>query len=223
MAALLAVMVMLAGCGATGSSEADSSADISGTGDATVADSAADSSASTGGSTAPQTGADNAHPQVEITMADGGVIVLELDREAAPVTVDNFIALVNSGFYDGLVFHRIIDGFMIQGGAFDASGAQHPASTITGEFAANGWENPIKHAPGVVSMARSNDNNSASSQFFICDNDSNVAYLDGNYAAFGYVVEGMDVVERISQLPTDANDYPQDPAAATITSIRIVQ
>lgn len=143
---------------------------------------------------------------VEITMQDGGVIRIELDEEAAPITVENFLELVNDGFYDGLTFHRIIPGFMIQGGDPDGTGMGGPATRIKGEFASNGWNNPIKHKRGVISMARSGDPDSAGSQFFIMHEDA--PHLDGNYAAFGQVVEGLDVVDKIAEVRTGRGDRP---------------
>ncbi len=126
-----------------------------------------------------------------------GTIVLELDPENAPITVQNFVDLVNEGFYDGLTFHRIIEDFMIQGGDPDADGTGGSPNTIKGEFSANGVTNSISHVRGVISMARSSDMDSASSQFFICNADA--TYLDGQYAAFGRVVRGMDVVDAITE------------------------
>ena len=140
----------------------------------------------------------------EITVKDYGTIKLELDAETAPITVANFVDLAKQGFYDGLTFHRIIDGFMIQGGAANASSKIKP-KTIKGEFSANGVENPIKHVTGVISMARANDMNSASSQFFIMVDDA--PYLDGKYAAFGHVTEGIEIVKKIAKdaRPIDSN------------------
>ena len=155
---------------------------------------------------------------VVITMKDGGVIKLELDREAAPITVENFEKLVNEGFYDGLIFHRVISGFMIQGGCPDGNGMGGPGYTIKGEFKANGVDNPISHVRGVISMARAQDPNSAGSQFFIMHKDA--LYLDGNYAAFGKVIEGMDVVDKIADVKTDFTDKPKVPQV--IESIKIV-
>ena len=140
-------------------------------------------------------------------MDNGGIIKLELDREAAPITVKNFEALVKEGFYDGLTFHRIIPGFMIQGGDPQGNGMGGAKNKIKGEFRANGWTNPIKHKRGVISMARSFDPNSASSQFFIMHEDA--PHLDGQYAAFGKVTEGMDVVDEIASIPTDYQDRPK--------------
>ena len=128
-----------------------------------------------------------------------GVIIVKLDAKAAPITVKNFVKLVREDFYDGLTFHRVIDGFMIQGGDPDANGTGGSDEEIYGEFSSNGYNNPIKHERGVISMARANDPNSASSQFFICNaNSASVYGLDGNYAAFGHVIEGMEVVDEIT-------------------------
>ncbi len=141
----------------------------------------------------------------EITVRDYGSIRLELDEGTAPITVANFIRLAQSGFYDGLTFHRIMDGFMIQGGDPTGTGMGGSENTIKGEFAANGVANPISHVKGVISMARANDPDSASSQFFITVADA--VFLDGSYAAFGRVTEGMEIAEQIAKdaKPTDAN------------------
>ena len=144
---------------------------------------------------------------VRITMEDGGVIDIELNEEAAPITCENFKKLVSEGFYNGLTFHRVIPGFMIQGGCPLGNGTGGPGWNIKGEFAANGVNNPIKHTRGVISMARSMNPNSAGSQFFIMHEDA--PHLDGQYAAFGKVVSGMDVVDRIASVPTDWNDKPK--------------
>ena len=156
---------------------------------------------------------------VRITMQDGGVIDLELDAQAAPITVENFLKLVNDGFYDGLTFHRIIPGFMIKGGCPDGTGMGGPGWHIKGEFARNGVPNPIKHTRGVISMARAMDPNSAGSQFFIMHEDA--PHLDGGYAAFGHVVAGMDVVDRIAEVDTDYNDRPLEPVV--MESVRVVE
>ncbi len=156
---------------------------------------------------------------VRITMQDGGVIDLELDAQAAPITVENFLKLVKDGFYDGLTFHRIIPGFMIQGGCPDGTGMGGPGWHIKGEFARNGVPNPIKHTRGVISMARAMDPNSAGSQFFIMHEDA--PHLDGGYAAFGHVVAGMDVVDRIAEVATDYNDRPLTPVV--MESVRVVE
>lgn len=143
-------------------------------------------------------------------MEDGGEIVLELYPDKAPNTVNNFISLASSGFYDGLTFHRVISGFMIQGGDPNGTGTGGSGYTIKGEFSLNGFKsNDIKHARGVISMARAMAPNSAGSQFFIMH--ANASYLDGQYAAFGRVIRGMDVVDRIAAVPTDFNDKPKKP------------
>ena len=144
---------------------------------------------------------------VQIEMENGGVIKVELDKTAAPETAANFERLVKKGFYDGLIFHRVINGFMIQGGDPTATGCGGSGENIVGEFAMNGHNNPISHVRGVISMARSQNPNSASSQFFIMHADA--LYLDGNYAAFGKVVEGMEVVDEIAEVATDYNDRPR--------------
>lgn len=141
-----------------------------------------------------------------LTMADGGVIKLELYPDVAPITVENFVNLVNEGFYDGLIFHRVIAGFMIQGGCPNGTGMGGPGHHIKGEFAANGVANPLKHERGVISMARAMDPNSAGSQFFIMHADA--LYLDGQYAAFGRVTEGIEVVDKIASVSTDMRDRP---------------
>lgn len=146
---------------------------------------------------------------IVIEMNNGKVIKLELDETAAPKTVANFNKLVSEGFYDGLSFHRIIPGFMIQGGDPIGNGTGGSKENIVGEFASNGVNNPIKHTRGVISMARSMDPNSASSQFFIMHADA--PHLDGNYAAFGHVVEGLEVVDEIANNPTDFRDKPTTP------------
>lgn len=144
---------------------------------------------------------------VVIEMENGGVIELELCPEAAPKTVANFLKLVNQGFYDGLIFHRVIPGFMIQGGDPQGNGMGGAKENIVGEFRANGFDNPIKHERGVISMARAYNPNSASSQFFIMH--AAAPHLDGQYAAFGKVVSGMDVVDEIASIPTDYSDRPK--------------
>ena len=157
---------------------------------------------------------------IRITMKDGGVIDLELDKEAAPVTVENFEKLVKDKFFDGLIFHRVIPGFMIQGGDPEGTGMGGPGWHIKGEFAANGWNNPIPHKRGVISMARAQDPNSAGSQFFIMHRDA--AYLDGQYAAFGKVVRGIEVVDKIAGVPTSRwNNRPYEDQV--IDTIRIVE
>ena len=143
---------------------------------------------------------------VVIEMENGGRITLEMDRDAAPNTVKNFLYLASNGFYNGLEFHRVISGFMIQGGCPDGTGMGGPGHSIKGEFAANGFNNPLKHKRGVISMARSMNPNSAGSQFFIMHADA--PHLDGQYAAFGRVTDGMDVVDEIASVSTDGYDRP---------------
>ena len=143
---------------------------------------------------------------VIITMENGKEIKLELDRDAAPITVDNFEKLVKEGFYDGLIFHRVIPGFMIQGGCPDGTGMGGPGYQIKGEFLQNGVNNPLKHTRGVISMARAAHPDSAGSQFFIMHQDA--PHLDGQYAAFGKVVEGIEVVDEIASVQTDFRDRP---------------
>lgn len=149
------------------------------------------------------------NPIVTIEMADGDVIKAELYPEIAPNTVNNFISLVKKGYYDGIIFHRVINGFMIQGGCPDGTGMGGPGYSIKGEFTQNGFANALKHTPGVLSMARTNMPNSAGSQFFIMH--APAPYLDGQYAAFGKVIEGMDVVNKIAETPTNYADKPLEP------------
>ena len=146
------------------------------------------------------------NPVVTITMMNGDKMVAELYPEIAPISVNNFISLINKGYYDGLIFHRVIKGFMIQGGCPDGTGMGGPGYTIKGEFAQNGFENNLKHTEGVLSMARAMHPDSAGSQFFIMHKTS--PHLDGAYAAFGQVIEGMDVVNAIAETATDWNDRP---------------
>lgn len=156
---------------------------------------------------------------VEIEVQDYGTIAVELDADTAPITVTNFVNLANSGFYDGLTFHRIIDGFMIQGGDPDGNGTGGSEKEIKGEFSENGVDNKISHTRGTISMARSMENDSASSQFFIVQTDS--TYLDGSYAGFGHVTEGMDVVDKIcKEVPSsDLVDADKQPVITTIKVI----
>jgi len=149
------------------------------------------------------------NPIVTITMKSGDVIKLELYPEIAPISVSNFISLVNKKFYDGLIFHRVIRGFMIQGGCPNGTGMGGPGYSIKGEFAQNGVMNTLRHTEGVLSMARSMRPDSAGSQFFIMHKTS--PHLDGSYAAFGKVIEGMDVVNKIAETRTDYSDRPLEP------------
>ena len=143
---------------------------------------------------------------IVITMENGKQMKLELDKSVAPITVENFETLVSEGFYDGLIFHRVIPGFMIQGGCPDGTGMGGPGHNIKGEFLQNGVNNPLKHTRGVISMARAGHPDSAGSQFFIMHEDA--PHLDGQYAAFGKVVEGIEVVDEIASVPTDYRDKP---------------
>ena len=191
---------MLAGCGSktntmdtTETTEETSAADETSDGAADTADTSEDGELLTG-----------LH-HVTIDVQDYGTISLELDADTAPISVTNFINLANEGFYDGLTFHRIISGFMIQGGDPNGNGTGGSEKTIKGEFSANGVENDISHVRGVISMARANDPDSGSSQFFIVHEDS--TFLDGQYAAFGHVTEGMDVVDAICEaVPVQDNN-----------------
>ena len=191
---------MLAGCGSktdttdtTETTEATSAADETSDGAADTADTSEDGELLTG-----------LH-HVTIDVQDYGTISLELDADTAPISVTNFINLANEGFYDGLTFHRIISGFMIQGGDPNGNGTGGSEKTIKGEFSANGVENDISHVRGTISMARSSDPDSASSQFFIVQSDS--TFLDGQYAAFGHVTDGMDVVDAICEaVPVQDNN-----------------
>jgi len=149
------------------------------------------------------------NPLVTIEMQNGDIIKIELYPDTAPNSVNNFISLVNKGFYDDLKFHRIIRGFMLQGGDPDGTGMGGPGYSIKGEFPYNHFENNVKHTAGVISMARSQSPDSAGSQFFIMHKDS--PHLDGSYAAFGKVTEGMDVVNKIAEIKTSHNDAPVEP------------
>ena len=157
----------------------------------------------------------------EIDIQDYGTITVELDGDIAPITVQNFMDLANDGFYDGLTFHRIIAGFMMQGGDPNGNGTGGTENTIKGEFSANGVENSLSHTRGAISMARSQAYDSASSQFFICHADS--TFLDGQYACFGYVTDGMDVVDAVCEAaqPTDDNGTIPADQQPVITAIRI--
>ena len=158
----------------------------------------------------------------EIEIQDYGTITVELDGDAAPITVQNFMDLANAGFYDGLTFHRIISGFMMQGGDPNGNGTGGSENTIKGEFSANGVENPLSHTRGAISMARAQAPDSASSQFFICHADS--TFLDGQYACFGYVTDGMDVVDAVCEAaqPTDDNGTIPADQQPVITAIRVI-
>ena len=163
------------------------------------------------------------HPKVEITVRDYGTITLELYPDVAPLTVDNFVKLCNEGFYDGLTFHRVMSGFMIQGGDPQGNGTGGSDETIKGEFAANGVKNELSHKRGVISMARAKSPDSASSQFFIVHQDSE--FLDGSYAAFGAVTEGIEVVDAICEnTPViDNNGTVPSEYQPVIESIKIIE
>lgn len=150
-----------------------------------------------------------ANPVVTFEMENGDIMKAELYPEIAPNTVNNFVSLVNKGFYDGLIFHRVIRGFMIQGGCPDGTGMGGPGYSIKGEFSQNGFQNDLAHDPGVLSMARAMHPDSAGSQFFIMHEKS--PHLDGAYAAFGKIIEGMDVVNAIAETPTSWGDKPMQP------------
>lgn len=156
------------------------------------------------------------NPVVTFTMENGDVMKAELYPEIAPTSVNNFISLIQKNFYDGLIFHRVIKGFMIQGGDPQGNGCGGPGYSIKGEFSQNGFKNDLKHTEGVLSMARSMMPNSAGSQFFIMHKNS--PHLDGSYAAFGKIIEGMDVVNKIAEVKTDYNDRPlEDQRMKTVT------
>lgn len=166
--------------------------------------------------------AESGKHHVAITVRDYGTITVELDADAAPITVQNFLDLADSGFYDGLTFHRIMEGFMIQGGDPEGTGMGGSDKTIKGEFSANGVENPLSHTRGAISMARSSAMDSASSQFFIVQKDS--TFLDGQYACFGYVTDGMDVVDAIAAdaQPTDGNGTIPADQQPVIESVKVL-
>ena len=156
------------------------------------------------------------NPIVTFTMENGAVIKAELYPEIAPNTVNNFISLINHNFYDGVIFHRVIRGFMIQGGDPEGTGTGGPGYSIKGEFSQNGFPNDLKHEPGVLSMARSMMPNSAGSQFFIMHKTS--PHLDGSYAAFGKITEGLDIVDKLASVPTDFSDRPlEDQVIESVT------
>lgn len=166
--------------------------------------------------------AESGKHHVAITVRDYGTITVELDADAAPITVQNFLDLAGSGFYDGLTFHRIMEGFMIQGGDPEGTGMGGSDKTIKGEFSANGVENPLSHTRGAISMARSSAMDSASSQFFIVQKDS--TFLDGQYACFGYVTNGMEVVDAIAAdaQPTDGNGTIPADQLPVIESVKVL-
>ncbi len=160
-----------------------------------------------------------ANPIITIQMKDGGVMKAELYPDIAPATVKNFVDLAAKGFYNGLIFHRVIPGFMIQGGDPEGTGMGGPGYTIKGEFSANGFRNDLKHTRGVLSMARAYDPNSAGSQFFIMHENS--PHLDGQYAAFGKIIEGIEVVDKIASTKTDYNDRPYEDQVIEFMTVQI--
>ncbi|WP_322907504.1 peptidylprolyl isomerase [Paenibacillus campi] len=219
-----ALMLVLAGCGNTsggnGAGQSSSTSSSSQTESGTTGSDGSASSSEQSGSTSTDSNTASASdnsasfhqandPIVTIEMADGKKIEIELFPKAAPNTVNNFISLVKKGFYDGLTFHRVIPGFMIQGGDPNGNGTGGPGYTIPGEFKANNVQNDLKHTRGIISMARANDPNSGGSQFFIMVGDA--PQLDGQYAAFGKVISGMDEVDKIVNLPRDNMDKPNTP------------
>lgn len=159
------------------------------------------------------------NPIVTMELETGKIIKIELYPEIAPNTVNNFISLVNHNFYNGLIFHRVIEGFMLQGGDPDGTGMGGPGYSIKGEFSSNGFKNDLPHTAGVLSMARSQSPNSAGSQFFIMHKDS--PHLDGAYAAFGKVTEGMDVVNEIATIKTDYSDRPATPQVMKTVTVEL--
>ena len=222
LAALIALFAVCSGCAQTAStSDVSATSSSGGAADAAAQTPEAGQDTDEAGSQSIQAGGT---VLAEITVQDYGVIKLELDRGTAPITVDNFVKLARSGFYDGLTFHRIMDGFMIQGGDPLGNGTGGSSETIKGEFAANGVANNISHVKGTISMARASGNmDSASSQFFITVDDA--TFLDGQYAAFGHVIEGIEVVEKIAKdaKPVDNNGTIPKDQQPVITSIVITE
>lgn len=162
-----------------------------------------------------------ANPIVTFEMENGDIMKAELYPEIAPISVDNFVSLIQKGYYDGLIFHRVIRGFMIQGGCPQGTGMGGPGYTIKGEFSANGVENNLKHTEGVLSMARAMDPDSGGSQFFIMHKTS--PHLDGSYAAFGKIIEGMEVVNKIAETATDYSDRPLEPQRMKKVTVEIAE
>lgn len=214
---LLVLAVLVMGLSACGSSKSDTTSETK----ATKAPKATETAEATKKPESKTTDTKGKH-HAKIKVKDYGTIEVELDGDTAPITVANFIKLVNEKFYDGLTFHRIMSGFMIQGGDPLGNGTGGSDETIKGEFSSNGVENNISHKRGVISMARSSDPDSASSQFFIMHQDS--TYLDGEYAAFGKVTKGMSVVDKICEdaTPTDGNGTIEKADQPVIESIRMV-
>ncbi|MCR5389529.1 MAG: peptidylprolyl isomerase [Lachnospiraceae bacterium] len=223
MAALLSSAMMMTACGGEGSAPvAATGSDPEPAASETAAEPAATEAAEATESTAEAEPAEGGLHHVTITVKDYGTIELELDAEAAPITVQNFLDLAGQGFYDGLTFHRIISGFMIQGGDPLGNGTGGSDKEIVGEFSENGYENNISHKRGVISMARSMDPNSASSQFFIVHADAD--FLDGQYAGFGHVTSGMEVVDKICEdaRPIDNNGTIPKDKQPVIESVKVI-
>ena len=223
MAALLSSAMMMTACGGEGSAPvAATGSDPEPAASETAAEPAATEAAEATESTTEAEPAEGGLHHVTITVKDYGTIELELDAEAAPITVQNFLDLAGQGFYDGLTFHRIISGFMIQGGDPLGNGTGGSDKEIVGEFSENGYENNISHKRGVISMARSMDPNSASSQFFIVHADAD--FLDGQYAGFGHVTSGMEVVDKICEdaRPIDNNGTIPKDKQPVIESVKVI-
>lgn len=236
--ALLLAAAVFTGCGQKGStsdtqsnttaqtetvkSSEAASAKEAGETDTTAETAAADTTKTTEADAAADSTLLSGKHHVEITVKDYGTIKVELDADNAPISVTNFVNLAKKGFYDNLTFHRIISGFMIQGGDPEGNGMGGSDETIKGEFSNNGVENPLKHTRGAISMARSQDKDSASSQFFIVHEDSD--FLDGDYAVFGYVTEGMEIVDKICEdtKVQDSNGTVSPEDQPTIESIKVV-
>ena len=215
---LIAVMTLLLVTGCSGGTDAETSEESSSTENSVVEEA---DNAETSEEYVPEALDENVTYFADIDIADYGMITIQLDQSAAPVTCANFVALAESGFYDGLTFHRIMEGFMMQGGDPSGNGTGGSDNNIVGEFKANGYDNNLSHKRGVISMARAQAPDSASSQFFICHEDS--LFLDGQYAAFGTVTEGIEVVDDVceSSEPVDNNGTIPSDAQPVITSIKI--
>lgn len=227
---LLASMLLLAACGNAkapdGSAESTAAPETAASQTSSEASGANDDKVAETDSSTDNTEEGTANmngPIVEIEVQDYGTVTVQLDSDSAPITVENFVKLAEEGFYDGLTLHRIISGFMIQGGDPQGNGMGGSEQTIKGEFASNGVENPLKHTRGAISMARSQLPDSASSQFFIVHEDS--LFLDGEYAAFGYVTDGMEVVDAICKdTPVQDSNGTVAPAdQPTITAVRVIE
>lgn len=224
--ALLLAAAVFTGCGQKGSTSDTQSNTTAQTETVKSSETAAAKEAGETDTTAESAAADSTllsgKHHVEITVKDYGTIKVELDADNAPISVTNFVNLAKNGFYDNLTFHRIISGFMIQGGDPEGNGMGGSDETIKGEFSNNGVENPLKHTRGAISMARSQDMDSASSQFFIVHEDSD--FLDGDYAVFGYVTEGMEIVDKICEdtKVQDSNGTVSPEDQPTIESIKVV-